>query len=107
MVIGRPWASAPAQTLRQLIRLAGRSDGHWCVTGSPEQIADHMTERFLAGAGDGFVVMPTHHPEGSDLFFQGVVPILQKRGLFRRDYTATTLRGHFGLDIRNFLQTKR
>lgn len=86
-------------TLRQLVELTGRSDGHWTITGSPEHIADQMAERYLAGAGDGFVVMPTFHPEGSDLFFTQVVPILQQRGLFRTDYSGTTLREHFGLDI--------
>jgi FMN-dependent oxidoreductase (nitrilotriacetate monooxygenase family) len=86
-------------TLRELVRLAGRSDGHWTVVGSPEQIADQMAERFLAGAGDGYVVMPTYHPEGSGLFFEAVVPILQARGLFRREYRGVTLRDHLGLEV--------
>lgn len=86
-------------TLRELVKLTGRSDGHWTVTGSPEHIADEMAARFKADACDGFVVMPTYHPEGSDLFFQQVVPILQEKGLFRKDYSGTTLRSHLGLDI--------
>lgn len=86
-------------TLRQLVELTGRSDGHWTVTGSPEFIADQMEHRFRAGAGDGFVVMPTYHPEGSDLFFEEVVPILRARGLFRTEYEGSTLRDHFGLEI--------
>ncbi len=86
-------------TLRDLVKLTGRSDGHWTITGSPEQIADAMTERFRADACDGYVVMPTYHPEGSGRFFSDVVPILQERGLFRREYPGTTLRSHFGLDI--------
>lgn len=86
-------------TLRELVKLTGRSDGHWSITGSPEQIADAMAERFLADACDGFVVMPTFHPEGSGLFFSKVVPILQERGLFRTEYEGTTLRAHMGLDV--------
>ncbi|WP_454703042.1 LLM class flavin-dependent oxidoreductase [Agrobacterium burrii] len=86
-------------TLRQLVTLTSRSDGHWTVTGSPEQIADLMTERFLADACDGYVVMATYHPEGSDLFLKGVVPILQERGIFRKEYTGSTLREHLGLDV--------
>lgn len=86
-------------TLRQLVQLTGRSDGHWTLTGSPEQIADELAGRFVADACDGFVVMPTYHPEGSGLFFSDVVPILQARGLFRKDYAGTTLRSHFGLEI--------
>lgn len=86
-------------TLRELVKLTGRSDGHWTLTGSSEQIADQMAERFLADACDGYVVMPTYHPEGSGLFFSDVVPILQQRGLFRTEYEGTTLRSHLGLDI--------
>ena len=86
-------------TLRELVKLTGRSDGHWTLTGSPEQIADQMAERFLADACDGYVVMPTYHPEGSGLFFSAVVPILQQRGLFRTEYEGTTLRSHLGLDV--------
>lgn len=58
-----------------------------------------MAERFLAEACDGFVVMPTYHPEGSDLFFSDV-PILQEKGLFRREYRGSSLRSHFGLKCR-------
>lgn len=86
-------------TLRELVKLTGRSDGHWTLTGSPEQIAEQMAGRFLADACDGYVVMPTFHPEGSGLFFSHVVPILQQRGLFRTEYAGTTLRSHLGLDI--------
>lgn len=86
-------------TLRELVKLTGRSDGHWTVTGSPEQIADQMADRFLADACDGYVVMPAFHPEGSGLFFSHVVPILQQRGLFRAEYSGSTLRSHLGLDI--------
>jgi alkanesulfonate monooxygenase SsuD/methylene tetrahydromethanopterin reductase-like flavin-dependent oxidoreductase (luciferase family) len=44
-----------------------------------------MAERFLADVCDGYVVMPTFHPEGSSLFFSDVVPILQQHGLFRKE----------------------
>jgi hypothetical protein len=43
--------------------------------------------------------MPTYHPEGSDLVFEEVVPILRARGLFRTEYEGSTLRDHFGLEI--------
>lgn len=86
-------------TLRQLVELTGRSDGHWTITGSPEFIADQLEHRFREGVGDGFVVMPTYHPEGSDFFFTEVVPILQHRGLFRKEYEGTTLRDHLGLPV--------
>jgi hypothetical protein len=48
-------------------------------------------------AADGFNVMPTVLPAQLDAFIDDVVPILQQRGLFRRNYEAITLRGHYGL----------
>jgi len=41
--------------------------------------------------------MPPVLPAQLDIFAEHVVPILQKRGLFRREYEAATLRGHYGL----------
>jgi hypothetical protein len=52
---------------------------------------------FENGAADGFNVMPPHLPGSFDVFADEVVPILRRRGLFREDYTGTTLREHFGL----------
>jgi FMN-dependent oxidoreductase (nitrilotriacetate monooxygenase family) len=70
---------------------------HRLVIGSPEQIADAIEEWFVAGAVDGFNLMPDLFPSGLDLFVDHVIPILRKRGLFRREYTHRTLRGHLGL----------
>ncbi|TGD87861.1 LLM class flavin-dependent oxidoreductase [Mycolicibacterium sp. CH28] len=70
---------------------------HRLVVGGPEQIADAIEEWFVAGAVDGFNLMPDVFPSGLELFVDHVVPILRARGLFRREYTATTLRGHLGL----------
>lgn len=84
-------------TLRQLIhRLAG-ARGHFVLAGTPEQIADHIETWFTQGAADGINVMPPSLPTGFEVFTQEVVPILRKRGLFRDDYTGSTLREHFGL----------
>ncbi|MEX5258499.1 LLM class flavin-dependent oxidoreductase [Kocuria arenosa] len=84
-------------TVRQLLhRLAG-ARGHRVVAGTPEQIADTIQEWFTQGAADGFNVMPPYYPGGLEDFTTTVVPILQERGLFRTDYTGTTLREHLGL----------
>ncbi|GAA2416287.1 LLM class flavin-dependent oxidoreductase [Streptomyces glaucosporus] len=84
-------------TVRQLLhRLAG-ARGHRVVAGTPEQIADRIQEWFDNGAADGFNVMPPWQPGGFDLFADHVVPILRQRGLFRTEYTGTTLRDHYGL----------
>ncbi|MDQ1536101.1 MAG: hypothetical protein QOE58_494 [Actinomycetota bacterium] len=84
-------------TIRQLIeRLAG-GRGHRVVTGTPEQIADQIQLWFEQGAADGFNIMAPTLPDGLDDFVDHVVPELQRRGLFRTDYTGTTLRDHYGL----------
>lgn len=84
-------------TLRELLhRLAG-ARGHNVVAGTPTQVADIITEWFQNGAADGFNVMPPLYPQLLQEFTQKVVPILQDRGLFRTEYTGSTLRDHFGL----------
>jgi len=70
---------------------------HRLVVGSPEQLADTITEWFLAGAADGFNLMPDVEPSGAEVFVEHVVPILRRRGIFRHEYQGTTLREHLGL----------
>jgi FMN-dependent oxidoreductase (nitrilotriacetate monooxygenase family) len=83
-------------TLRQLyLRIAG-ARGHSQIIGTPAQIADEMEERFRANGADGFNIMPATLPGGLDDFIELVLPELRRRGLFRDDYEATTLRGHLG-----------
>ncbi|MFI6216175.1 LLM class flavin-dependent oxidoreductase [Nocardia brasiliensis] len=84
-------------TVRGLLhRLAG-ARGHRVFAGTPEQVADTIEEWFRSGAADGFNVMPPYYPGGLEVFAATVVPILQERGLFRTEYSGTTLRDHFGL----------
>jgi glycine/D-amino acid oxidase-like deaminating enzyme len=84
-------------TVRQLLRALGGGVGHRIIDGTPEQIADDIEAWFKAGAADGFNLMPDVLPTGLEVFVDTVVPILQQRGLFRRDYAGTTLRDHLGL----------
>jgi FMN-dependent oxidoreductase (nitrilotriacetate monooxygenase family) len=84
-------------TLRELLhRLAG-GRGHNVVHGTPVQVADTIQEWFEGGAADGFNVMPPLYPQLLDAFTDGVVPLLQERGLFRTEYAGSTLREHYGL----------
>jgi FMN-dependent oxidoreductase (nitrilotriacetate monooxygenase family) len=85
-------------TLRQLLHSLAGARGHFTTAGTPEQIADIIEDWFLSGAADGFNVMPPILPALLDIFIEEVVPILQKRGLFRREYTGSTLRDHYGLE---------
>jgi hypothetical protein len=66
--------------------------------GSKEEDHRHRIKAwFRAGAADGFNLMPDVLPSGLETFIDTVVPILQRRGLFRTEYSGSTLRDHFGL----------
>jgi len=84
-------------TVRQLLRALGGGVGHRIIVGTPQSIADDIEAWFRAGAADGFNLMPDVLPTGLEVFVDTVVPILQRRGLFRKDYSGSTLRDHFGL----------
>jgi FMN-dependent oxidoreductase (nitrilotriacetate monooxygenase family) len=84
-------------TLRQLLGYLAGARGHFVTAGTPEQIADLMEDWFKGGAADGFNVMPPVLPDMLERFTAEVVPLLQRRGLFRTDYAADTLRAHYGL----------
>jgi len=84
-------------TLRELYRSLATARGHRTIIGSPESIADQLQEWFDNGAADGFNIMPPILPTGLDDFVNLVVPILQKRGLFRTAYEGKTLRENLGL----------
>lgn len=84
-------------TVRQLIRKLGGSTGHRLLVGGPEQIADDIATWFETGAADGFNLMPDVLPDGLEAFTEHVVPLLRRKGIFRREYEGRTLREHFGL----------
>lgn len=84
-------------TIRQLYENAVISDQHLEVVGSPKDVADVMEQWFTEGAADGFNVLPAKSPRDMRVFVDLVVPELQRRGLFRTEYEASTLRGNLGL----------
>jgi len=84
-------------TLRQLLSYMAGARGHFTTTGTPEQIADLIEDWFRDRAADGFNLMPPILPAMLDVFVAEVVPLLQKRGLFRNEYAGETLREHYGL----------
>jgi FMN-dependent oxidoreductase (nitrilotriacetate monooxygenase family) len=83
-------------TVRELAQRLGGYGG-LALVGTPSSIADQMEEWLVTEACDGFNVMFPYLPGGLDDFVDRVVPELQRRGLFRRDYEGTTLREHLGL----------
>jgi FMN-dependent oxidoreductase (nitrilotriacetate monooxygenase family) len=96
-------------TVRQLAQRVGGFSG-LAFVGTSTMIADQMEEWFFSKACDGFNVMFPFLPAGLDDFVNGVVPELQRRGLFRREYEGQTLRENLGLprpDNRFFESSKR
>jgi alkanesulfonate monooxygenase SsuD/methylene tetrahydromethanopterin reductase-like flavin-dependent oxidoreductase (luciferase family) len=86
-------------TLRQLLGYLAGARGHYVTAGTPEQIADFIEEWLHDGAADGFNIMPPLLPAQLDTFAAEVIPLLQRRGLFRTEYSGTTLRDHYGLPL--------
>jgi FMN-dependent oxidoreductase (nitrilotriacetate monooxygenase family) len=83
-------------TVRQLAQRLGGYAG-LAMVGTPKTIADEMEEWLTSEASDGFTVMFPYLPGGLDDFVERVVPELQRRGLFRREYEGKTLRENLGL----------
>ncbi|MFJ5295878.1 LLM class flavin-dependent oxidoreductase [Pseudomonas sp. NPDC088368] len=84
-------------TLRQLGKRFGGSRSHRVLAGTASEVADDLEQWFTERACDGFNIMPPYLPQSLDDFVNGVVPELQRRGLFRREYSGRTLREHLGL----------
>ena len=84
-------------SIRKLYQKIAGARGHREIKGTPEQIADQLQLWFENGAADGFNIMPPYLPGGLDDFVDLVIPELQKRGLFRTEYTGSSLRENLGL----------
>ncbi|PQD97969.1 F420-dependent methylene-tetrahydromethanopterin reductase [Mycobacterium sp. EPG1] len=90
----RAKAEAENLTTRELIiEITGRQN----FIGSASTVAEQINELVQADASDGFILVPHVTPAGLDPFVDSVVPLLQERGVFRADYTGSTLREHLGL----------
>ncbi|XXX53289.1 LLM class flavin-dependent oxidoreductase [Sorangium sp. So ce124] len=83
-------------TVRQLAQRLGGFGG-LAFVGTPGTIADQMEEWLIQNGCDGFNIMFPYLPGGLDDFVDRVVPELQRRGLFRREYEGRTLRENLGL----------
>jgi FMN-dependent oxidoreductase (nitrilotriacetate monooxygenase family) len=90
-------ARVPGATIRSIATEMVQNRGHLRVVGTPATVADFMADWFTTGACDGFNILAPYHPGGLAEFVDGVVPELQRRGLFRQDYEGRTLRDHLGL----------
>jgi alkanesulfonate monooxygenase SsuD/methylene tetrahydromethanopterin reductase-like flavin-dependent oxidoreductase (luciferase family) len=90
----------PNPTVRDFVHFSGRGTIRefpiFC--GTPTEVADQMEEWFTSRACDGFVLVATQMPGAFEDFTRLVVPELQRRGLYHRDYAGRTLRDNLGLE---------
>lgn len=78
---------------------ARRSSGHHrIVLGTPSEVADQLIDLWADGTVDGYTVQPPRNPEDTEIFVDQVVPILQARGVYRREYQpGETISERYGL----------
>ena len=82
---------------RDFVTFSGRGQVQDAMVGGPNEIADKFEEMFVERGCDGFVIAATYVPGSYADFVQHVVPELQRRGLFQKDYRGKTLRENLGL----------
>jgi FMN-dependent oxidoreductase (nitrilotriacetate monooxygenase family) len=97
VAVARKWralSEAKGLSIRQTVI---ESTTRQSFVGSPATVAAALEEFVATDAADGFILVPHLTPGGLDDFVDRVVPLLQERGVFRTEYTGTTLRSHLGL----------
>jgi FMN-dependent oxidoreductase (nitrilotriacetate monooxygenase family) len=97
VAVARAWreqATARNLSIRELVI---ETTGRQAFVGSPATVARTIDDFVQADVADGFILVPHLTPGGLDGFADTVVPLLQERGVFRTEYTGTTLRDHLGL----------
>lgn len=92
-------ARQQGRTLAEVAQTYAASASFPMLVGTPESIADEMIRWVGQGGCDGFVLMPADMPASLDEFAAKVVPELQQRGAFRRDYQGSTLREHLAVPL--------
>lgn len=86
-------------TIRQTYERMIPATGSAYFIGTPKQAADFMEDWYRSGACDGFMVGNPSQPRGLLMLVDRIVPELQRRGLFRKEYPGTTLRETMGVPI--------
>jgi FMN-dependent oxidoreductase (nitrilotriacetate monooxygenase family) len=85
----------PDLTLREAAKVYGRGVGMPHMVGTPAQVADKMEAMLDEMGGDGFQLSPAYYaPDYFKNIVDLLIPELQRRGLFRKEYDGVTLRDH-------------
>ncbi|MGV9269658.1 LLM class flavin-dependent oxidoreductase [Kitasatospora sp. NPDC003701] len=97
--IAARWRAVAAEKQLSSRELVIEATGRQSFIGTPATIAAQLDAYVQNDAADGFILVPHLTPGGLDDFVDQVVPLLQERGVFRTEYTGTTLRDHLGLPV--------
>ncbi len=97
--VAAKWRAVAQEKNLSIRELVIEMTGRQSFVGSPATVARQIEEFVQADAADGFILVPHLTPGGLDDFVDGVVPLLQERGVLRTEYTGTTLRDHLGLAV--------
>ncbi len=81
-------------TMREVGKIYGATIGCPQIVGTPEQVADQLQAMLDETGGDGFNLTPSVMPDNFAEFVDEVVPVLQLRGVYRREYSGETFRDH-------------
>jgi N-acetyl-S-(2-succino)cysteine monooxygenase len=84
-------------SMRQIAQVVAGARAKLVMVGTPKQLVDQMEQWYVEEAADGFNIMPPYLPGALNDFVELVIPELQRRNLFRTEYTGKTLREHLGL----------
>ncbi|WP_405923207.1 NtaA/DmoA family FMN-dependent monooxygenase [Streptomyces sp. NBC_00035] len=102
----RRWRKLAGERGLNIRELVIEVHGGQTFVGSPRTVADAIDHFVQSDGADGFVLVPHLTPGGLDDVVDRVVPLLQEKGVFREDYTGTTLRDHLGLRPRTRTSTE-
>ncbi|MEU9296023.1 NtaA/DmoA family FMN-dependent monooxygenase [Streptomyces sp. NPDC048266] len=97
VAVARKWRALSEAKGLSIRETVVESSGRQSFVGSPATVASALEEFVTEDAADGFILVPHLTPGGLDDFVDRVVPLLQERGVFRTEYSGTTLREHLGL----------
>ncbi len=81
-----------SMTMVEVAQRHGQGVGLPQFVGTAEGVADQMEAFMETAGGDGFMLTPIYSPGAIEEFVEQVVPILQRRGLYRTEYQGRTQR---------------